>query len=228
MVKLLRRSKNGNGSAPEAPAASSNEMAIESTTEHPTAEVAAAPPPEAATAEAQAPAPQAAQPSIADERDSYHLPTGGEPAPTLGAIGTSPPIPYEPAPPPPPPPRTSGGLFSKSVLDPGEATPEERDRIAAMEFEQAIAPVMDLMRAAVPGANTIEDTSRILYENEPDPPKDPNPGAYVPGDAFEEDARVYYRLLRRDYEKNPRPSQKRALSHHLHGVYGKLTGTKGW
>jgi hypothetical protein len=39
---------------------------------------------------------------------------------------------------------------------------------------------------------------------------------------------VYYRLLRRDYEKNPRPSLKRQKSHHLHEVYGKLVGTKGW
>ena len=135
---------------------------------------------------------------------------------------------FEPAPPPPPSPRSSGSLFERALGDPGEMTPEERDRIAQMEFEQAISPVLEMMRAAVPGANTPEEAQRILSENQGEITPDPHGGAYVPGDAFDADARVYYRLLRRDYEKNPRPSEKRAVSHHLHGVYSKLTGTKGW
>ena len=154
-----------------------------------------------------------------------------EPASTYempGTIDFDPPMSFEPAPPPPDPPRASGSLFNRALGDPGEQTAEERDRIAAMEFEQAIAPVMDLMRAAVPGADTPEEAARILSENQGEVTPDPHGGAYVPGDAFDQDARVYYRLLRRDYEKNPRPSEKKSVSHHLHGIYSKLPGTRGW
>lgn len=123
-----------------------------------------------------------------------------------------------------------GGLLSRVLLFSGEQTPEERDRIAAEEFQQAIAPVMDYMRAAVPEASTPEEAARILSENQGEITPDPKGGAYVPGDAFDADARVYYRLLRRDYEKYPRPSEKekQKQSHHLHAVYGKLGGNKGW
>jgi len=122
--------------------------------------------------------------------------------------------------------RNASGLLGR--LDPGEQTADERERQAARDWEQILAPAMDLMRAAVPDANTPEDAARILSENQGEITPDPEGGAFVRGDAFESDARVYYRLLRRDYEKNPRPSTKREVSHHLHGVYGKLTGTKGW
>lgn len=145
-----------------------------------------------------------------------------------GSIDFDPPISYEPAPKPPPSPRSTGSLLNRALGDPGEQTAEERDRVAAMEFEQAIAPVLDLMRASVPEASTPEEAARILAENQGEITPDPKGGSTVPGDAFDADARVYYRLLRRNYEKNPRPSEKRSTSHHLHGVYGKLTGTKGW
>ena len=164
---------------------------------------------------------------VATSRNNYEVPPPAE-LPSTGVLGDNPPIPYDPAPAPPEPPRSSGSLIDRIIGDPGEQSAEERDRIAAMEFEQAIAPVMELMRAAVPGASTPEEAARILSENQPEVPQDPNPGAYVPGDAFDQDARVYYRLLRRDYEKNPRPSEKRDLSHHLHGAYNKLPGTRGW
>jgi len=142
--------------------------------------------------------------------------------------GTNPPIPYEPAPPPPEPPRPKGGLLERVLLFSGETTPADRDRVAQEEFEQAIAPVLDLMRASVPGANTPEEAQRILAENQGEVTPDPKGGAYVPGDAFDADARVYYRLLRRDYESNPRPSEKKKLSHHLHQAYNRLPGTRGW
>jgi hypothetical protein len=119
-----------------------------------------------------------------------------------------------------------GGLLSR--LDVGEQTSADRERQAALDWEQAMAPVMDLMRSAVPEASTPEEAERILSQNQGEITPDPEGGAYVRGDAFDTDARVYYRLLRRGYEKNPRPSQKREVSHHLHGAYGKLTGTKGW
>lgn len=137
---------------------------------------------------------------------------------------------YIPAEPPPSrePPAAKGGLLNRVLLFTGEQTPEERDRIAAEEFQQAIEPVMEYMRAAVPEASTPEEAARILEERAGEVTPDPNGGSYVHGDAFDADARVYYRLLRRDYEKAPRPSAKKGMSPHLHGVYGKLTGTKGW
>lgn len=154
------------------------------------------------------------------------------PAPTYDmpgvAVDVDRPPSWEPAPPPPPSPRSSGSLFQRALGDPGEMSPEERDRVAAMEFEQAISPVLDMMRAAVPGASTPDEAARILSENQGEITADPQGGAYVHGDAFDADARVYYRLLRRDYEKNPRPSEKKKVSHHLHGAYGKLPGTRGW
>ena len=137
---------------------------------------------------------------------------------------------YIPAEPPPSrePPAAKGGLLNRVLLFSGETTAEERDRIAAEEFQQAIEPVMEYMRAAVPEASTPEEAARILSENQGEITPDPQGGSYVHGDAFDADARVYYRLLRRDYEKTPRPSEKKGLSPHLHGIYGKLTGTKGW
>ncbi len=135
---------------------------------------------------------------------------------------------FDPAPPPPDPPPYSGSLIERAFGSPDEIPATEKDRIAQAEFEQAIAPVLEMMRAAVPGASTPEEAQRILSENQGEITPDPKGGAYVFGDAFDHDARVYYRLLHRDYEKNPRPAEKRAVSHHLHGVYGKLTGTKGW
>ena len=108
---------------------------------------------------------------------------------------------HVPAEPPPSaePGTGKGGLLNRVLLFSGEQTPEERDRIAAQEFEQAIAPVMDYMRAAVPEASTPEEAARILSENQGEITPDPQGGSYVPGDAFDADARVYYRLLRRDY-----------------------------
>ena len=137
---------------------------------------------------------------------------------------------YIPAEPPPSrePPAPRGGLLQRVLLFSGEQTPEERDRIAAEEFQQAIEPVMEYMRAAVPEASTPEEAARILAENQGEITPDPAGGSYVHGDAFDADARVYYRLLRRDYEKTPRPSEKRQTSHHLHQIYGKLGGNKGW
>ena len=102
-------------------------------------------------------------------------------------------------PPPSPEPDTGkGGLLKRVLLFSGEKTPEERDRIAAEEFEQAIAPVMEYMRAANPDASTPEEAARIWAENQGEITPDPQGGSFVNGDAFDRDARVYYRLLRRD------------------------------
>ncbi|MGI8806549.1 MAG: hypothetical protein ACR2KK_01600 [Acidimicrobiales bacterium] len=137
-------------------------------------------------------------------------------------------------PPPSPEPDTGrGGLLSRVLLFTGEKTAAERDRAAAEEFEQAIAPVMEYMRAAVPEASTPEEAARILSENQGEITPDPKGGSYVPGDAFDADARVYYRLLRRNYEKTPRPSEKRPESRALSGSGGSdgyrlLPGTRGW
>jgi hypothetical protein len=123
-----------------------------------------------------------------------------------------------------------GGLFNRMYGDVGEQTAAERDRVAALEFQQAMAPALELLQASVPEASNAEEAARILEQRQAQTElvADPKGGAYVNGDAYETDARIYYRLLRRDYEKTPRPSEKRATSHHLHQVYGKLTGNKGW
>jgi hypothetical protein len=148
-----------------------------------------------------------------------------EPAPEPQAAANYDPPAYTP---PSRAPKSRGGLMA--FFDVGETTAADRDRVAAAEWEQVFAPVMDLMKASVPEAHTPEEAARILGENQGEITPDPKGGSFVQGDAFERDARVYYRLLRRDYEKVPRPSElgKRQTSHHLHQVYGKLVGTKGW
>jgi len=201
-----------------------------------------APMPEAATSgpatEVQPPAPAETTQMPAAERTQverdYDAPpkyqTAADYTPPTGADDFQLPERYIPAEPPPSrePPAAKGGLLQRVLLFSGEQTPEERDRIAAEEFQQAIEPVMEYMRAAVPEASTPEEAARILDERAGEVTPDPQGGSYVHGDAFDADARVYYRLLRRDYEKTPRPSEKKGLSPHLHGIYGKLTGTKGW
>ena len=198
----------------------SHSMDAQSTEREPMeAEAHAAPAQQEALEPQQQPMMRRQPPPGPTETPTYELP---------GTVDFDPPISYEPAPKPPPSPRSSGSLLNRVLGDPGEQTPEERDRVAAAEFEQAIAPVMELMRAAVPEASTPEEAARILDQNQGEITPDPQGGSYVHGDAFDRDARVYYRLLRRDYEKTPRPSEKKGVSHHLHGIYGKLTGTKGW
>jgi len=129
---------------------------------------------------------------------------------------------------PSPSPSARGGLFGRMYGDVGEQSAAERDRQAAYEFQQVLAPAMELLHASVPEASSPEEAARILEQSQGELVPDPDGGAYVRGDAYDNDARVYYRLLRRDYEKTPRPSEKRKTSHHLHQVYGKLGGNKGW
>jgi hypothetical protein len=141
------------------------------------------------------------------------------------------------APPPPPPPMpparggnggARGGLVGRLYGPPGEQSAAERQRIAEAEFQAAIAPALDLLVAAVPEAQSPQEAARALEARLGEYTPDPGPGAYVYGDAFDADARVYYRLLKRDYERNPRPSEKRQKSHHLHEKLGLLPGTRGW
>lgn len=189
------------------------------------------------------PPPQAgAEPLVLDDVPApEESPAPGEPANPVGGAA------MEATPAEPPrapawePPAAAGGnqrrsssapgpkaLFSRMFGDVGEQSAAERDRQAAEEFQQVLAPAMDLLRASVPEASSPEEAARILEQSQGELIPDPDGGAFVQGDAFDTDARVYYRLLRRDYEKTPRPSQKRGASPHLHRVYGKLTGTKGW
>ena len=123
-----------------------------------------------------------------------------------------------------------GGLFNRMYGDVGEQSAAERDRVAAAEFQAVLAPAMELLQASVPEASSPEEAARILEQSQGELVPDPNGGSYVRGDAYDADARVYYRLLRRDYEKTPRPSEKtkRQQSPHLHATYGKLPGTRGW
>jgi hypothetical protein len=121
-----------------------------------------------------------------------------------------------------------GTLLRRIYGNPGEMSRDERDRQAAMEFEQAVAPVMDLLLASVPEASSPEEAARTWESRAGELRPDPEGGAYIPGDAYDTDARVYYRLLRRDYERNPRPSPRRGVTHHLHSQYKRFPGTKGW
>lgn len=156
-----------------------------------------------------------------------------EPAATAGEA--MPPEAHEPAPPvgaTPGPGRGSrvGGLLGRMYGEPGEMSRADRERQAAMEFEQAVAPVMEMLVGSVPEASSPEEAARAWESRAGEVRPDPGAGAYVPGDAYEREARVYYRLLRRDYQKDPRPSlaNKRGLTHHLHGRYNLFPGTKGW
>jgi hypothetical protein len=156
---------------------------------------------------------------------------GADYAPPDGAEDFQLPNRYIPAEPPPSaePPAPRGGLLQRVLLFSGETKPEERDRVAQEEFQQAIAPVLDYMRVQNPDASTPEEAAQLWAQNQGEITPDPQGGSYVYGDAFDRDARVYYRLLRRDYEKTPRPSEKKnTVSHHLHGIYNKLPGTRGW
>ena len=158
-----------------------------------------------------------------------------------------PPAPTASEPPPPPPApmasepgngngddyetiMTSGSLLTRMYGEPGERSRSDRDRVAAAEFEQAVAPVMDMLAGSVPEASSPEEAARAWEARIGEVRPDPGAGAYLPGDAFEREARVYYRLLRRDYEKNPRPSltKNKKVSHHLHSQYKAFPGTRGW
>ncbi|MDP8937435.1 MAG: hypothetical protein M3O23_06870, partial [Actinomycetota bacterium] len=101
---------------------------------------------------------------------------------------------------------TPGGLLGRVYGNPGETSRAERERQAAMEFEQAVAPVMDMLVGSIAGASSPEEAARAWESRAGEVRPDPGAGAYIPGDAYEREARVYYRLLRRGYQKNPRPS----------------------
>ena len=222
LIKKGRKSTKA-GSAPE-PAEQTTSMEMVSTAE---------------PAEVEAPAPagiaySAPTPAAPNMARSYGTMTGHDVGATYAPPGgaddfqlPSRHIPAEP-PPSPEPPAGPAGLLQRVLMFSGETTAQERDRIAAEEFEQAVAPVLEYMRVHNPDASTPEEAAQIWAQNQGEITPDPEGGSYVYGDAFDADARVYYRLLRRDYEKTPRPSEKRSVSHHLHGIYNKLPGTRGW
>jgi hypothetical protein len=252
MATLIKKGRKGGQSGSEAPAAAMPEPTTEMEMEEPAAPAAHIPSTEVVDTRKppKPPGPPVdTTPFISyPASDNYDGPVpanfprsygnatpydvGATYAPPGGAEDFQLPNRHIPAEPPPSrePPAPKGGLLNRVLLFSGETKPEERDRIAAEEFEQAIAPVMEYMRVQNPDASTPEEAARIWSENQGEITPDPNGGGYVYGDAFDRDARVYYRLLRRDYEKTPRPSEKgkRSISHHLHGVYNKLPGTRGW
>lgn len=178
-------------------------------------------------------APKAAAAPPAEETSELEV-QAPEPAPEPAPTPEPPSMATEPAPPAPPKgakmAKSPGGLFGQMYGEPGERSRAERDRQAALEFEQAVAPVMEMLVGSVPEASSPEEAARAWEARIGEVRPDPGAGAYIPGDAFDKEARVYYRLLRRDYEKEPRPSlsKKKALSHHLHSQYKAFPGTKGW
>jgi len=124
--------------------------------------------------------------------------------------------------------RGSGGSLRRLYTVPERQSAQERDRQAAEEFAQAVSPATDLLRQAVPGAGTPEEAAQALAASLGEYIPDPDGGAYVAGDAFGEDRRVYYRLLHRDYHPDPRPRGGRRGSHRLHDRPQLLPGTRGW
>lgn len=121
-----------------------------------------------------------------------------------------------------------GGLIQRMYGEPGAASASDLERQAAAEWDEAVKPVMELLHQSVPEAGSPEEAARILAERQAPYNPDPAGGEWVHGDAFDRDARVYYRLLRRDYEPNPRPARTRGRTHRLHDTYGLLPGIKGW
>lgn len=104
---------------------------------------------------------------------------------------------------------SSQGVASrvKGVYAGSGSTAAQRDAQAAAEFQAAIAPVMDMLSSAVPEAGSPDEAMRSLEQRLGEYPPDPDGGAYIRGDSYDTDARVYYRLLRRDYERDPRPAK---------------------
>lgn len=121
------------------------------------------------------------------------------------------------------------GLFRRSYLESGALNADERERQAELEFQEAMSPIDGFLTQAVPEAGSPEEAKRLLAERQGAYFPDPDAGASLPGDRYDRDARVYYRLLRRDYESNPRPRRPRpGTSPFLHDAHALLPGPKGW
>lgn len=129
------------------------------------------------------------------------------------------------------------GLLSRMYGDVGENTAAERERVAAQEFEYWMGPPMELLQASVPEASSPQEARAEWERRQGEILPDPKGGAQIEGDAYSREARIYYRLLRRDYEANPRPAKDRQpyylgnrgnKSHYLHDTYHRLPGVKGW
>ena len=195
MATLIKKGRKGAAaaqSAPEPPAEHTTSMEMVTTAGPPEAQASA---PSDASMSYSMPPTGANMPRSYGTTSGYDF--GATYAPPDGAddfqlpsrhIAAEPPASAEPS-------IGKGGLLQRVLLFTGEQTPEERDRVAAQEFEQAIAPVMEYMRAAVPEASTPEEAERILGANQGEITPDPMGGSYVAADAFDRDARVYYRCL---------------------------------
>lgn len=80
-----------------------------------------------------------------------------------------------------------------------ESTPsrEEAEREAAAEFNQALAPSMDLLRAAVPDASSPEEAWRTIESKLGQPLNDPD--AQIPRHPVWSDDALVYQQLKRHY-----------------------------
>ena len=106
-----------------------------------------------------------------------------------------------------------------------ESTPsrEELEREAAIEFNQALAPSMDLLRAAVPDASSPEEAWRAIESKLGTPLSDPEPELPI-HPVYQGDALVYQQLRRHYGRTSPAGSFRRGWSPNEGGSMPPILG----
>lgn len=74
------------------------------------------------------------------------------------------------------------------------ANPEERERMAAQEFQAAIAPGLEGLREVVPDASSPEEAKQILEEQQGEFVEDTEGPNLSASDIYRSDTSVYYRI----------------------------------
>ena len=95
-----------------------------------------------------------------------------------------------------------------SLLTENPVSREEAEREAAMEFNQSIAPSMDLLKAAVPDASSPEEAWRAIEGRLGQPIRDPD-AALPDHPVYQGDALVYQQLRRHYGRTSPGGSFRR-------------------
>lgn len=98
-----------------------------------------------------------------------------------------------------------------SMLTAPPPSRQEAEREAAMEFEQAAAPAMELLRAAVPDASSAEEAYRAIESRLGPPVKDPTP-ELPDHPQYSGDTLVYHQLRRHYGRTSPSGSFRQGWS----------------